>query len=256
MNFLKTLAEKVIPTTMSKRNFEGGTLQTVFFECPDNNGFYFNGTYVPEEIVNLILSHVEGDVLNCALVCKSWHNIVKSFGFWARKYERKFGKKAKKFPWYVYYCLFNTDFFDEYRLKNNCGELDFEHWKILKNYGDEFRVENPPAGADELPSNVKDFNGHTSCFATSYYECCKEQDVPLDGRPVYSLILDTYKPHIYASEWVAGRFDCGSTYTLRCTLHGKNEKFIADKFETFHVEQWAGSTWSKVMLLKYSFKKG
>lgn len=145
------------------------------FEDDAVNGLCLNEHYLPEEIISNILSYIPpSKILNCSLVCRKWCNIIKSDHFWMNLYNRYYPNKAKQLPWYVYYSFFTTRNFHNL-IKNGNGEEKFKYWKILKNFGDEFQIENPPAGADQLPSCVKEFNGKTSCFATSYYECNKIQ---------------------------------------------------------------------------------
>lgn len=247
MNFFKNIKKIIHPNRMANNLDSNRFPESLQFDDNTTNGFYFNGIYIPEEILSLILSYVDDDILKYSLVCKSWYNIIKSFSFWAQKYEKRYGKKAKKLPWHLYYSLMYTNFFDTNLLKNTCGENGYKQWVIVKNYGDEFRIEKPPCGADALP-NSNDFYGNKSCFATSYYECSKKQTITLINRPIHSVILNTYKPEIYVSEWVAGRFDCGCTYTMTCTLCDKLDEVIDEKEAKFTVEQWMGKAWTKVQL--------
>ncbi|XP_063908730.1 F-box only protein 6-like isoform X2 [Zophobas morio] len=231
-----------------------------------NNGLYLNYVYFPEEVITMILSYVDPtELLHVSEVCKKWCNIIKSDTFWANIYQRKCGKKPKKLP---------------------C-------WTIVVNYGDQFRIEDPPCGADPLPIDVPEFNGRTSCFATSYYECNKLQEISLENNRLIQLILDKFKPHIYLSEWMAARFDCGCIYNLWCKLFGKktenskpvqeahdtevNSELIGDELEDVFeddqsefygeeplhiehasksVEQWAGSTWIKVEMVVKNYPSG
>lgn len=247
MNLLKNIKKIIHPDRMANKFDSDRFPESLHFDDNTTNGFYFNGIYVPEEILSLILNYVDDDILKYTLVCKSWFNIIKSFSFWAQKYEKRYGKKAKKLPWYIYYTLMHTNFFDTNLLKNNCGEKGYEHWEIMQNYGDEFRIEKPPCGADKLPDS-EDFNDKQSCFATSYYECSKMQTIELVTRPIHSVILNTYQPEIYVSEWVAGRFDCGCVYTMTCTLLDKESEQLKKKATNYSVEQWMGKEWSKVFV--------
>lgn len=145
------------------------------FEEDSTNGFCFNNVYIPEEIILNIFSYVPSkDILQLTLVCKKWCNIIKSNSFWINKYNSYYHNKAKNLPWYVYYSYFTTNNYTNL-IRNGNGQQQFEHWKIVKNYGDKFKIEDPPVGADPLPANVPEFNGHTSCFVTSFYECNKYQ---------------------------------------------------------------------------------
>lgn len=144
-------------------------------EVDSPNGLCFNDCYLPEEIVLNILSYVPpAKVLNLTLVCKNWCNIIKSDHYWMHLYNRYYLNKAKQLPWYVYYSFFTTKNYENL-LRNANGEEGFKHWLIMKNFGDEFQIEDPPSGADPLPADIKDFSGKTSCFSTSFFECNKIQ---------------------------------------------------------------------------------
>ncbi|KAJ8922010.1 hypothetical protein NQ315_008649 [Exocentrus adspersus] len=237
------------------------------FEEVSTNGLCLNNIYLPEEVVADILSYIPLDnVLNLTLVCKKWCNIIKSENFWRDVYNRKrYPHKAKKLPWYVFYSYFTTNNFDNL-IKNGNGEEQYKHWKILKNFGDEFKIEDPPAGANPLPAGVPEFHGHTSCFATSFYECSKIQEISLVNKRLLRYIMYKFGPHIYASEWVAGRFDCGCLYKMVLKGYKDNydvlaqlNPYIEDVDEitspdfmlatTMEVEQWQGRKWEKVELL-------
>lgn len=249
---------------------ESFTFHESFLIEDSHNGLYFNDVYMPEEIVSIILSYIPPKkILNTTLVCKKWCNIIKSDAFWSEIYSREYNRRPKKLPWYVYYSYITSDYFDKNLIKNGNGQNQFDHWKIVMNYGDGFRIEDPPQSSDPLPSDVPEFNGKTSCFATSYYECNKFQEISFRRNRLLQLIFMKYRPHIYVSEWMAARFDCGCSYNLFCKLYGRDEpvkgrvKVIQDDSsddeievqEPMHVEgremrieQWAGSTWQKVSL--------
>ncbi|KAJ8970261.1 hypothetical protein NQ317_018124 [Molorchus minor] len=234
------------------------------FENDSINGLYFNNIYVPEEIVENILSHITPkDLLGLTLVCKKWCNIIKSENLWRHIYNKHFINKPKKLPWYVFYCFFVTNNFVN-MLRNGNGQENFEHWTILRNYGDRFIIENPPSGCDELPQHIADFNGCTSCFATSFENCCKAQIISLKEKRLLRYIINKFMPHIYASEWVAGRFDCGCVYKLSIKGFANNSRDLdsddtsddlAAITPTFHVtktiviKQWKGKEWQKVEVL-------
>lgn len=138
------------------------------FEDESVNGLCLNNHYIPEELVFLILSYVEPNkLLHLSLVCKKWCNLIKSDHFWMYLYNRLCRKKAKHLPWYIYYSYFTTNNFHNL-LRNTSGERRFDSWKIVSNQGDRFTIEGIPVGADPLPWDIADFNGRTSCFATSY----------------------------------------------------------------------------------------
>lgn len=112
---------------------------------------------------------------------------------------------------------------------------------------DRFIIENLPVGAEPLPSGVEDFNGAQSCFATSFLMCAKCQLIDVSSNLVQH-ILREHKPHIYLSEWVAGRFDCGAVYHAYCELLPEVSSY--NNVPTGHlyheVEAWGDSAWTKV----------
>lgn len=221
-----------------------------FVEDTDN-GLCFKDIYVPEEVLTLILSHVPAkQLLRLSLVCKKWCRIIRSHALWALVYERHYKKVAKRLPWYVFYCRFSTEYFDRNLLKNGNGQEEYKHWKIIKSYGDGFRIEAEPVGAKPLPEDVAEFNGHRSCFATSYYECNKLQEIYLGRSRLVQYVINKYTPTIIASEWATGRFDCGCVYRLICRLMNKERNFNLHEDSVQHrIEQWSDPEWTKVSLL-------
>ncbi|XP_066263081.1 F-box only protein 6-like [Euwallacea similis] len=190
------------------------------------NGLVLNGSYVPQEIlVNILTYLTPSDILKCSLVCKNWHNIAKSNALWHDIYNYKeYPKKAKKLPWYVFYCFYTTDNFKNL-IRNGNGQERFNHWNIVANEGDKFIVENEPYGSCPLPEEPE-FLGHTSCFATSYDKCAKYQEVDLKPKRLLRYIIRKYRPTLFASEWFVGRFDCAASYqlTISCTIAGNEWK--------------------------------
>lgn len=66
--------------------------------------------------------------------------------------------------------------------------------------GDKWVIEDPPIGADAVPQS-EEFDDLSSCFATSYYSCSKEQIVDLLSAGVNGKIMDEFQPFIEVSEW-------------------------------------------------------
>lgn len=216
----------------------------------ETNGLCFKNVYLPEEVVTLILSFISPEhILKTTLVCKKWCNIIKSTLFWTDIYKRKVGKQPEKLPWYVFYCYFATDLLDRNLLKNGNGQKGFKHWEIIADGGSGFTVEKDPCGADPLPPNIPEFNGCTSCFATSYDNCIKRQEIKLSKSKLLLYIVNKHKPSIYLSEWVCGRFDCGCVYILTCALMYKNVVMYDKSTPDFRVAQWEGKEWSKVRFI-------
>lgn len=140
------------------------------------NGLELNGIYIPEDIIINVLKYLEPkDILNCSLVCKRWCNFAKSSILWQHIYNiKEYPKKASCLPWYVYYCYFTTHYFKNL-IKNGNGQNSFQHWCIEKNGGDQFKIEENPAGCEPLPVGIPEFQNQKSCFATSYDFCKKFQ---------------------------------------------------------------------------------
>ncbi|KAF5301486.1 hypothetical protein FQR65_LT08789 [Abscondita terminalis] len=223
-----------------------------------DNGLFLSNTYMPEEVLLHILSYVEAEkLLKYSLVCKKWNSIIKSYSLWSSIYKRKYHRKPKKLPWYLYYCYLSSNYFDTNLLKNGNGEDGYNNWVIKEEGGDKFTIENPPIGSDPLNVDVPEFNNHTSCFATSFGNCYKIQTIKLGQSNLFRYILNNYKPHIYLSEWTAGRFDCGCIYRLRCGFLGlpSNVNVIKPSVGN-RVVQWEGSKWKKVDMIIKDYPEG
>lgn len=217
------------------------------FREEGTNGLYFNSIYLPEEVVTVILSYINpNDMLRASLVCKRWCNIIKSTRFWVGIYERKHKRQPEKLPWYVFYCYISQNLLDHNLLKNGNGQDGYTFWEILQNGGNGFKIEQTPCGADLLPQGVPEFDGHTSCFATSFERCIKRQEICLLKNKLLFYIVNKFKPDIYMSEWVTGRFDCGCVYILTGLLESKQSIVYDKSTREFRVEQWQGKEWSKV----------
>ncbi|CAG9771373.1 unnamed protein product [Ceutorhynchus assimilis] len=250
------------------------------FDLEENslNGLQIKNVYIPEEIISNIFTYLSpSDILNCSSVCKRWFNIAKSNALWHTIYnEKEYPKKAKHLPWYVFYLYFATDNFKNL-IENGNGQDGFKNWTIVYNGGDKFRVEKIPVGSDPLPEGIPDFRGKQSCFATSFEISSKYQVVDLKEKNLLKYIIRKYKPALYASEWFAGRFDCGCFYKLNI-LCNKNHiqpspTMIPDPVRAYilaasiekpdpasyslsvekKIEQWAGRAWEKVEILSKDY---
>ncbi|GLH14089.1 hypothetical protein R5R35_007962 [Gryllus longicercus] len=228
---------------------ENGPTVGAFADC-GNNGRIIGGENVPEEILSLILSHVDSKSLpNCRLVCQRWKNII-DLDIWRFKLEKKVYRQLTNLlhnirsPFPIIYRVFKHKSFNRNLIKNPSGEEKLCHWEILKNGGDGWKIEEPPNGADELPFD-ENFPT-TSCFSTSYIRCTKVQLIDLWAEGLSPIIMDELRPTIYVSEWYAARYDCASTYTLYVTLLNRNQQKLLAFKQTKRVEQWLGSEWNKV----------
>lgn len=87
------------------------------------------------------------------------------------------------------------------------------------------------------------------------------QDIGIWDKRLLRYIIRMFKPHIYASEWVAGRFDCGCMYNLVLTGFKAvpvpvkdvdfNEHVAFNETTGYTVEQWMGQKWEKVKFIKF-----
>ncbi|KAF2900945.1 hypothetical protein ILUMI_05239 [Ignelater luminosus] len=213
------------------------------------NGLYLNNMYIPEEIILHILTFVDPkELLKCSLVCHNWNRFIKSYTLWSTLYRRKYHDKPKQLPWYLFYCLFNTNYFNNL-LKNGNGEMDLSYWRILHN--GKCIIEDPPRGAHPLPLHVPEFNNQGGCFATHNGNYWKMQNINLGKNSFFHYITNRYKPHIYLSEWTACKYDCGCIYTLRCGLvrSGTCDLYRRKAGAVHHVNVKEGSKWEKVEII-------
>ncbi|KAK4883071.1 hypothetical protein RN001_006390 [Aquatica leii] len=184
------------------------------------NGYTLNNTQLPEEIILHILSQVEPkEILKYRLVCLNWNRLITSYSLWAIIYDRKYKRNCKKLPWYLFYCLFSTKFFDVNLLKNGNGQEGLKYWRYTDTLNNEFfEVEETPILADPLPAGVPDFCNEKSCFAAN--NCYVMQPVTLGNSNLFNYILNNYKPHLYLSEWVATSCFCNYNYKFQCGFFG------------------------------------
>lgn len=78
-----------------------------------------------------------------------------------------------------------------------------KHWKLVTNDGDSWKVEKAPKGCHDFPKDVENdkIKVHTSCFATTYNSCSKEQIIDLKKEGAVSQIMDRLQPKVTVSEW-------------------------------------------------------
>lgn len=206
-----------------------------------------------------ILSFVPAKDLikNCRLVCKDWKSIIDGHSIWKLKCERE-----KLYIPPVSFATLPSDyykkiyFYNPYSrnlVKNPCGEEGLEKWTIARNGGDGFLVENPPNGADVVPSIV----GSPCCFATACMPCVKFQIINLLAMGISKEVLQLKTTKIQVGEWFCARFDCASEYKLYVALLDENYREIdedsfpenhqIDHFDHYFTEvQWAGKAWHSI----------
>ncbi|XP_077284435.1 F-box only protein 6-like [Arctopsyche grandis] len=215
---------------------------------PPNNGCVLSDTYLPDEVIIRILSFVDKKTLvkKCKFVCKKWHELIKR-GVWKVKVERKYHKEfsklklQKRLPWSVYYNIIWNNSYGKNFLKNNSGQLDMKHWKIVANGGDHWKNECPPIGVPETTVDA----GHKVCFATSYHRCEKKQVIELSREGISPYIMDTYQPTIFISEWYTARWDCNSYYRLHVELLNDKQEVVTNFNFDIEMRSWLDG-WKEV----------
>ena len=173
-----------------------------------DNGLILGGKYIPEELIAEILSYVDHkSLLNSQLVCKRWWILMESY-VWRKKAEMIMGcslQSIKDVPWSVFYTICSKKPFNKNLVKNHSGEYGVKkHWDILSQGGDHWKVENPPVGVPALPDTEPIFQGKPYCFATSYYDCSKQQTIELATEGLSSVLLDKLQPPIVVKTIIVG----------------------------------------------------
>lgn len=170
------------------------------YDDEGDNGLVLSGIYIPEELIAEILCYVDcQSLLNSQLVCRRWKMLMESY-VWRKKAEMAYGcllHSIRDMPWHVYHTICTKKPFERNLLKNHSGEEGLKHWGILRQGGDHWRVENPPVGVPPLPADQPIFEGKQYCFATSYYNCSKQQTVDLTKEGLSAEIMDTVQPPIH-----------------------------------------------------------
>ncbi|XP_063224533.1 F-box only protein 6-like [Bacillus rossius redtenbacheri] len=188
----------------------------------DVNGYVLSGVVIPEEVLVHLVSFADlPTLLACRLVCRVWRELVDS-----QALRRKLKREGHRYhssravdvsadlPLDLYCSIFDKDPYGRNLLKNPCGEEGLKHWTVLRDGGDRLVVETAPGGCDPVPAEA----GGSSCFATSYGDCSKEQWVDLVRAGVPARVLDGLRPAVHVGEWYANRFDCGAMYSLTVSL--------------------------------------
>ncbi|XP_073441149.1 F-box only protein 2 isoform X1 [Dendrobates tinctorius] len=108
-------------------------------------------------------------------------------------------------------------------IKNPCGEEDLEHWEVVENGGDEWKVEDLPGDCGApFPSD-----GVSKYFVTSFELCKKSQLIDLLQEGFTEEVLDA-QPNIVVSDWYGARTDCGCCYELRVQLLSDSRDVISE----------------------------
>ncbi|XP_034934476.1 F-box only protein 6-like [Chelonus insularis] len=224
LNFISFIISK----TMGQ--LQNATSSTrVAYDENGNNGFVLCDKYIPEELLAELLCYVDyKSLLNCQIVCKRWKVLIQEY-VWRKKAEMIFGQSLqciKDMPWPVYYVICKKNPFDKNLVKNHSGQNGLKKdWQIVSQGGDHWKVENPPNGVPPLPDDPV-FEGHQSCFVTSYFTCTKRQIINLVEEGLSPYLLDTFQPPIVVSEWYSCRWDCPASYECFIALLDENNKTL------------------------------
>ncbi|KAI5713881.1 hypothetical protein M8J76_007122 [Diaphorina citri] len=214
------------------------------------NGSKLNGVYFPDEVLEVILVHMEiRTLLASRRVCKKWKSLIETQVLkerailegitWGLTNENKMNVQ-----WTTWYLMLSPNsLFNRNLMKNPCGQDKFNSWEILNNGGNGWKVETPPL--DTKDSNKATSSTNTeSCFVTSYGRCSKQQWIDLGKRKTMLDVIERLKPAIVYSEWFCRRFDCGGRYDLRVALLNKAKKLLA--YHIHHTDIGENFQWQKV----------
>ncbi|XP_025412344.1 F-box only protein 27-like [Sipha flava] len=222
---------------------------------------------LPDEMVVYVLSFVDTDtLLNCRLVSKRWLDLIEAYVFQEKaSRENEYVNNGNGYfsfseidtntvrkldlPWYIFYVICKHDPFNRNLVKNPCGHEGLKYW-VSTSYHNMWIVEKSPEGASPLP-NDPDFDGHTSCFVSTYRQCSKQQKIIFKDYGLNSTVMKYLNPEIFVSEWYSGRFDCGCKYTLKAAIHDSNGKLIEQHNYNDVLPQWEANIWTKA---SHSFK--
>ncbi|TSM04915.1 F-box only protein 6 [Bagarius yarrelli] len=192
---------------------------------------------IEEVLLNLPEQQV---ICVCRLVCTEWKSVVDSTALWRERCRRDGIKPLviHKIPrdWQVYYLLSKKR---RNLLKNPDADEGFNNWKILKNGGDRWAIENV-------------FRPHpdetvTECFVTSYGLCMKSQLVDLEQEGYSPALMDIIQPDIVISDWYAPRWDCGSVYEIHVELLNQKKKTVQFfQPDPVRLPQWNDQQWQQM----------
>ncbi|XP_077105800.1 F-box only protein 2-like [Ranitomeya variabilis] len=127
-------------------------------------------------------------------------------------------------------------------IKNPCGEEDLEHWELVENGGDEWKVEDLPGDCGApFPSD-----GVSKYFVTSFELCKKSQLIDLLQEGFTEEVLDA-QPNIVVSDWYGARTDCGCCYELRAQLLSDSRDVISEYCsENITIPENTDGAWNQI----------
>ncbi|KFO98859.1 F-box only protein 6, partial [Calypte anna] len=203
---------------------------------------------LPEDVLVELLSLVPARDLThrCRAVCRHWRYVVDLNTLWKRKCQRDgfyvLSLDRSISDWKIFYLLCHMK---RNLIKNPCAEEGFQHWKIDKNGGDEWKVEELPGDHGTAMPDPK----ARKYFVTSYEPCYKSQLICLKEEGYSNQLMDEKRPEIVVKDWYvyAARYDCGCRYKLTVRLLSENYLVL----EEFHpkpvrIEQWSDARWREM----------
>lgn len=205
-----------------------------------------NITLLPEEVLLEILSLVPPlDLIRrCRLVCRQWRDVIDSSTLW-KMICQKMGHIPKDWKhqpkdWKKYYYLSNRR---RNLLKNTCANEGFKFWKLEKNEGHHWKVEDLPGEhGQQHPDDTV-----TKYFVTSFEKCLKSQLIDLRKMGYSKELMDSDQPDIVIRDWFAARADCGCQYEIKVHLLSEDKKVLC-KFspELVFIPQWSDAHWQEM----------
>ncbi|XP_071623539.1 F-box only protein 6-like [Heliangelus exortis] len=201
---------------------------------------------LPEDVLVELLSQVPvRDLIHgCRAVCRQWRDVVDLNTLWKRKCQRE-GFYVQSLDrsisdWKTFYLLSHLK---RNLIKNPCAEESFQHWKLDKNGGDEWKVEELPGDHGTALPEPK----ARKYFVTSYGPCFKSQCICLKKEGYWDQLMDEKRPEIVVKDWYAARYDCGCRYELTVRLLSEKKQVL----EEFHpepvlIEQWSDAKWREM----------
>lgn len=214
---------------------------------------------LPEELQELILSWLDVEsLLALRQTCKSLHHILSTDRVWRLVLQRNTGTKNLikygltpniRLEW-QWACLLTK----HKPLGRNLLQQPevLSSWRIVSSGGDGWRLETPPCGTDPIPEET----GVSSCFATSYLNCSKEQLVDLWMSGLAPGLLDELQPNIEFGEWYAGRFAVGCIYELKAQLLDADKNKLSELGCREITNEMSGAMWKKICFAFKDYGKG
>lgn len=228
----------------------------------DNNGLILNNQYIPEEVLASVLYHVDHkSLVKCMLVCKRWNYLIRNY-VWRKKSETIVGRLLpaddEHLPWSLHYLICKPHGpFERNLVRNHSGSEGLKkHWRIIRNQGNKWSVEEPPVGVPGLPESETLFQEKKICFVTSFDYCSKTQTIDLIKEGLTAHIMDEVQPHIQFSEWYSARWDCRACYECSVTLlKDDDEVVVAFEFNDI-LEGEKQNVWLQVNHIFENYGKG